>query len=964
MSDKIQVWEEYLDFNDQYIKNKLQMTQQEFEKFAGNVKKTLDNLNIGRSGLVKESEELQNQLKKQGSEVDNLAGKTEKLVKEQNDLVRSQQDVARVNKQVQQTIIEQSKRLSDLQKKYEGLTEDQKLNSKEGKALNKEIQAQVKQLDRLNKGLGITNKTINNTNSAYKALERETRTAKNEAKELGARYGTTSKQFQNASKRARELDARLKGLDKAVGDNFRNVGNYTEGLKEGIKESGLFSSQLQELEKITKIVAAITGTNAKATKEYAKATTIANSANSKFIKGLKALKIALASTGIGAIVVALGTLFTFFTQTQEGADALSERVAQLRQIFEVFRDRVADFGKGLFTLFTDFNKGIELIKKSFRGIGDELENELQKIRELEKLQNKLNIDRANAISKEAQLILEIAEARRKAAENERKDVDSAIKFLDVAIKKTNELNRLREKIAIQQFQILLGLDSEQAARDRILSFQRDNNKLKIQEIGLSKSNVDDLTEAEELLASIISFRAEDEKKIKGLIKEQNALYARLKSNERDYQDELKRRQNIDKDLIDQFDDTIRRRIIAIKEETAERIKNEGNTQKKIAQIVKEGNDLITEEIETANESRELIREQQLEKELKLVQANISDILKEQAKLEKLTDPTSEQEKRLQQLKKFNKELIKEEKNLTDSLLDEREKRADEVLSIEEKNEKKRLENKDAIAENLILIDSALRDSAVATARLQQTLFDEEEGLLKGNAELSKAFVTFQKGIALAQIAVNTAQAISSLTAASAANPANPITAGLAGAAQFASGIIQITANIASATAILSGADNVPALAEGTLDAPKGRALIGEDGSEIWYNKKTGRAKVVNAPTLANLDSGDQILPLNNPEFHPHIQELLAEQMINDNGLLTSDNTGLTGVLINQSDAAVINKIAEQNKKIDESNKLMKQLIDAQPKEYYEQTRYLLKEFVKDRGNRFEIPSNRKRKRGQ
>ncbi len=70
----------------------------------------------------------------------------------------------------------------------------------------------------------------------------------------------------------------------------------------------------------------------------------------------------------------------------------------------------------------------------------------------------------------------------------------------------------------------------------------------------------------------------------------------------------------------------------------------------------------------------------------------------------------------------------------------------------------------------------------------------------------KKATIFQKGIALAQIAIDTAKAISGLTAASNTNPLNGPTGGIAGIAQFATGIAQILANVAQAKKILSGGD--------------------------------------------------------------------------------------------------------------------------------------------------------------
>ena len=67
----------------------------------------------------------------------------------------------------------------------------------------------------------------------------------------------------------------------------------------------------------------------------------------------------------------------------------------------------------------------------------------------------------------------------------------------------------------------------------------------------------------------------------------------------------------------------------------------------------------------------------------------------------------------------------------------------------------------------------------------------------------KKLEKFNKAQALVQIGIDTAKAISSLVAMSQANPLNSVTAGGAGIAQYASGIVQIITNVAKAKALLS-----------------------------------------------------------------------------------------------------------------------------------------------------------------
>ena len=94
----------------------------------------------------------------------------------------------------------------------------------------------------------------------------------------------------------------------------------------------------------------------------------------------------------------------------------------------------------------------------------------------------------------------------------------------------------------------------------------------------------------------------------------------------------------------------------------------------------------------------------------------------------------------------------------------------------------------------------VRDAKLAFAK------DTVDGLTNLGGMLikdEKKLARFNKASALVQIGIDTAKAISSLVAASNMNPLNGVTAGGAGIAQFASGVIQIATNIAKAKQLLS-----------------------------------------------------------------------------------------------------------------------------------------------------------------
>lgn len=80
--------------------------------------------------------------------------------------------------------------------------------------------------------------------TAYKQLERNTRELKNRSKELGAQmlvleqsgrkntqeWYRLKNQYDQTTRAAQQGDAQLKKLDRTVGDNFRNVGNYASAV--------------------------------------------------------------------------------------------------------------------------------------------------------------------------------------------------------------------------------------------------------------------------------------------------------------------------------------------------------------------------------------------------------------------------------------------------------------------------------------------------------------------------------------------------------------------------------------------------------------------------------------------------------------------------------------------------------------------------------------------------------------
>ena len=150
---------------------------------------------------------------------------------------RLAQESAKVEALRQKAIQQSARATQELQKaeqqKSRTAQQNIRLSQQQARASQAQALAQAKQT-----------KAMQNQASAYKTLERETRSLKNQSKELGAQmlvmekngqkgsaqYRQLSTSFRDVTQKAREGDAQLKKLDKTVGDNFRNVGNYQSAL--------------------------------------------------------------------------------------------------------------------------------------------------------------------------------------------------------------------------------------------------------------------------------------------------------------------------------------------------------------------------------------------------------------------------------------------------------------------------------------------------------------------------------------------------------------------------------------------------------------------------------------------------------------------------------------------------------------------------------------------------------------
>jgi len=135
----------------------------------------------------------------------------------------------------------------------------------------------------------------------------------------------------------------------------------------------------------------------------------ATNATSGASKAMKIFKVALASTGIGLLVVALGSLATAFVASEKGQNEFSKRMDQIGVIVGNISDVFASFGDQLISLFNgdgfDTSKIVEAIDDVVEKTGEEVA-----------LAGKLADTRAATNELERQFIVKTAELESRVAD--------------------------------------------------------------------------------------------------------------------------------------------------------------------------------------------------------------------------------------------------------------------------------------------------------------------------------------------------------------------------------------------------------------------------------------------------------------------------------------------------------------------------------------------------------------------
>jgi len=89
----------------------------------------------------------------------------------------------------------------------------------------------------------------------------------------------------------------------------------------------------------------------------------------KAVLGMKTLKGAMMATGIGALVVIVGSLVAYFTKTKKGAEILQVATAALGAVFGVLTDVLSSIGETMVWAFTSPQEALDAVSEKMEALG-------------------------------------------------------------------------------------------------------------------------------------------------------------------------------------------------------------------------------------------------------------------------------------------------------------------------------------------------------------------------------------------------------------------------------------------------------------------------------------------------------------------------------------------------------------------------------------------------------------------
>ena len=309
-----------------------------------------------------------------------------------------------------------------------------------------------------------------------------------------------------ATKVAIEVDVKVDGADKNLG----KVKNELKGVEQQAKKS---TDQIKSgFDAAGKQATSLPGPVGRAAQAFQSMVGGIKSG----IAALKTLRGALIATGLGALVVVIGSLVAYFTETERGAQKLRIAMAAVGAAVGVVKDAMVGLGESFVQFFKgDFKGAVNTLKNSFTGLGDEIVKDTKAAIELERAMNRVKVQERELGVERAKTLKTIAEARL-AAEDETKSAEERIaKIKEAAALEADltarELANEEERLRIMKEQASLN-ESDEATLQAIADQEAKVAQVQLASLNLNRRLKTELNSLEKEIETERKQRSDEEKK--------------------------------------------------------------------------------------------------------------------------------------------------------------------------------------------------------------------------------------------------------------------------------------------------------------------------------------------------------------------------------------------------------------------------------------------------------------------
>lgn len=780
---------------------------------------------------------------------------------------------------------------------------------------NEEMAASKAYIADCNDSIRIITKTMQNQIKQEKEQEGSLRSLRAELSNLTSEYDAMSEAERKGAKgeelknKINEVTDALKGAEEETQRYYRNVGNYKEAIIEAA------NANIPFVEQINRMVTSLGGL-----KDYfsgVKGEMVAVSAGtSGLTKVLKLLKVALVSTGIGALVVALGSLVAWFTKTQKGVETANKIMGALGATIDVIIDRASKLGSALVNLFTgNFKQAGEDAKAVFSGIGKEIADETKQawklaevLNEIDKKEVMLSMSRAanraeieklkKAADDQTLSTQERIKAAEKAAEIEKKDLDVQTQLAEARLantlgftKMTGEVRKLMEQIKagdVTADEVIGKLGLSESTIEDLKNFRDQFNELQ----ELMEDSYGRQTEQQNTLNSIRQEGADKakeakQKELEAIRAAEDAMLALVKDG-RDKQskeitlqynrqiEDLRTRLKTETDLTVKARQAINDQIKALEQQKSMELQKLSDEELK--KELENRTKLISLQLEAVREGSEQEYQLKMQQLASLRDAELADKeLTEQMKqaivdkynnqmddlVTQREQEISEKQQEAVRVRLENEIMLLQQSGASelDILQEQAEQKLEFLNSVQQQegeSEQEFLNRKLQANQEYLDAKQAISDKEV---EIEQAKYQAISGIMGGLSSVmdafgedSKALAVMSKGLALAEIAINTGKAIAAgvAQAQSVPFPANLVA--------IATTVATVLSNIATATQTVKSAK----FATGGLVTGPGTGTSDSIPAQLSNGESvmTARATSMFAPLLSSFNQMGGGVPIN------------------------------------------------------------------------------------------------------